>query len=289
MGKQVNFCRVAAVTANEYARVQLFPVRRGSGKRAAKAKPTSGVQAALNQKNSEHHLSDLLHLNFTPDDISVGLDYNEYTRPGEWEEVQKILRNFILRLKRAWAKKTGRDAAEFKYIIVSERTSTGKWHHHCAFTGGMDALEIQEVWKLGRVNLKNLEFEETGLCGLTHYIQKSRTSYRRWSASKNLTQPVQKTSDHRLTNRDLRYINEHPEDVGFIEELFPGWKVAPRGVEVLAIREEAEEMPEGREAPILPFVTIQLYREGCPYFTRWPSGAITYHHHRDWRENFASV
>ena len=289
MGRQVNFCRVAAVTTNEYARVNLFPVRRKSAKRGAKKKPTSAVQAKLNEERSQNHMADLLHLNFTPDDMEAGLDYSEFTRPETWEDTKRIMRNFLIRLKKAWAKATGRKPAEFKYIVVTERSSTGKWHHHCAFTGGLDALEIQAVWKQGRVETEPLWFDENGVCALAHYITKGRYSYRRWSASRNLLQPAVHTSDSRLTLKELRYINEHPDDIGYIEERFPGWCVAPKGIRTAAIREEEAEMEEGHQAPILPFVSVFLYRKGNPYFTRHPSGEITYHHHRDWRENFAQV
>lgn len=295
MGQQVNYCRVAAVTANEYARVQMFPVRRTAKKRGAKKKATSAVQAALNQKNAEKHLSDLLHLNFTPDDDEIGLDYDDCTRPESIEAALKEVKNFLLRLKRAWAKKTGKQAADFRYVIITERTSTGKIHHHCAFSGGMDVRELTQIWKNGRVHQRAFEFDENGLRALSHYMLKNRLSYRRWSASRNLKQPVQKTNDHRMTMKDLRYINEHPEDVGFIEKKFPGWRVSPRGVEVLAIRDEEsgeaqEVMEEGHEAPVMPFITIQLYREDCPYFTRNPvTGKIKYNYGMDWRENFASV
>jgi hypothetical protein len=82
--------------------------------------------------------------------------------------------------------------------------------------------------------------------------------------------------------KELRYINEHPEDAGYIEERFPGWKVSPRGV--FCERIQAELRGDEREAGEgMPFVEIFLYREECPYYKRLADGGILFRYGEGFR------
>ena len=276
---RVNFARTQMVGTGYYGHVSLFPVRRVSKKRGAKRKPTSEVQAVLNQKNSERMLTDQIHLNFTPDDDEVSLDYRNGSMPADYEDAKRIIRNFLRRYKPVWSAITGKPVSEFKYIIVTEISKKGRFHHHCLFSGGVDARIIQPIWQRGRTTVDPLQFDENGLRGLSKYVMKQRLGYRRWMGSRNLKKPAPRQSDYRLTMRELRYINEHPEDVSFIEERFPGWKVSPRGIWCEKIASELRE-GDGREAghgpETMPFVQVQLYREECPYWERARDGGIVY-------------
>lgn len=277
MGR-VNFARTTMTGTGYYARINIYPVRRTSKKRGAKRKPTSEVQAVLNQKNSEKQLADEIHLNFTPDDDEVSLDYRDGTMPVDYDDAKRIIRNFLRRYKPVWSAITGRPVSEFKYIIVTECSKKGRFHHHCIFSGGVDARTIQPIWQKGRTTTDPLKFDENGIRGLTHYISKQRLGYRRWMASRNLKKPAPKQSDYRMTMKDLKYMNEHPEDVSFIEERFPGWKVSPRGVFSERIASELKEA-DGKEVKgveAMPFVEFQLYREDCPYYERTKDGGIIY-------------
>ena len=269
-----NFARVNAIGAGYYARISIFHVRRVSKRRGAKRLPTTEVQARLNLKNSERKLADMIHLNFTPDDDEVSLDYMNGCMPGSYKEAADGMRRFLRKLKREWAKITGREKSEFKYIVVTECSKKGRYHHHCIFTGGMTARQIHAIWERGRVTTDPLQFAENGLRGLSHYIIKQRLGYRRWMASRNLRKPKPRQSDYRLTLRELRYINEHPEDVGYIEERFPGWKVSPNGVFCEKIASEIRG--EGERTEGMPFCEVFLYREECPYYKRLPNGGIRF-------------
>jgi len=273
-----NFARCSMVGTGYYARLSVFPVRRNAKKRGPRRLPTSEVQARLNLKNSEKHLADLIHLNFSPDDDEVNFDYRDGTMPGSVEEARADMRKFIRKYRVFWSKTTGRPKTEFKYIVITEFSKAGRFHHHCLFTGGISGRAINAMWNAGRVTADFLKFDENGLRGLSHYIIKQRIAYRRWMASRNLRKPAPKQSDYRLTFRELQYINEHPEDVGFIESRFPGWKVSPQGIVteriVSEIREEAVEGENRGEG--MPFAEVVLYREECPYFERLENGGIRY-------------
>lgn len=284
MGSRINYARCQMVGTGYYGRITIFPVRRTSKKRGAKRNPTREVQAALNRKNSERLLADEILLNFTPNDDEVSLDYQNGTMPVDYKDAQRIIRNFLRRYKAVWSAETGRPRSEFKYIIVTEVSKKGRFHHHCIFTGGVDGRKIQNIWAKGRATTDALKFDENGLRGLTHYISKQRIGYRRWMGSRNLKKPAPRQSDYRLTLKELRYINEHPEDAGYIEERFPGWKVSPRGIMCERIQAELREgEPEDKAGESMPFAEIFLYREECPYYKRLPDGGIIFRYGEDFK------
>lgn len=59
-----------------YLEVEFYPVfKPPSGKRRRKSKPTSEVQARLNDRNARRELVRLLNTNFTDEDIEIHLSY----------------------------------------------------------------------------------------------------------------------------------------------------------------------------------------------------------------------
>lgn len=252
------YVRSRTVDCGEYQRINNYPVHVPAKQRAKKRAPSSEIQLRLNAKNSANRLSDLIHTNFTPDDIALHLTYGNEAMPESVECAQRKAYNYMRRLVRLWTKKTGKEKREFKYIIVTEQSSTGRLHHHCIISGGLTMQEMSDKWGLGHTTLKALEFDENGIVGLTKYITKSRISYRRWQASKNLSEPAVRTSDYKLRKKDVRYITDHPEDTWFIEQLHPGYSVSPGSVEV-----EADSALRGGY-----FVSYMLYRNDNRYFKR---------------------
>lgn len=236
----------------DFMRVNIFPVRRkASGRRGKRNRPTSEIQAKLNETNSVNNLTDLVNLNFTPDDCALHLTYREGDKPESLEEAVRNTQNAIRCIRRLWSKKTGKTESEFKYIIVDEVSTTGRYHHHCMISGGLTVNDIDSKWRYGSTTTEALRFDENGLCGISAYICKQRLSYRRWRSSKNLAHPAERQNDYRIRMRDLRYINDNPDDVAFIESLYPGWRVSPYSVKVTA----------NTEIQLAPFVTFLLYRE----------------------------
>lgn len=226
------YVRQHITDCGDYARVNLYPVRPSSRKRGARKNPTSEIQARLNAENSAHRLSDLIHTNFTPDDIALHLTYSEAHKPETVKDAQRLVYNYMRRLARLWSRNTGRDKSEFRWIVVTEQSSTGRIHHHLIISGGLSMQELSDKWGLGHTQLRSLEFDEYGLVGLATYITKSRTSYRRWQGSKNLQKPVIKEYDHKIRKKDVRYIRDNPQDEGYIAKLHDGYAVSPYSVRV---------------------------------------------------------
>ena len=112
----------------EYLEVDIFPVTDGAKapatKRKSRYKPTSAVQARLNQRNAERALTRLLNANFTSEDISVTLTYNSDELPDTYEQAERDAKNFLRRVKRLRAKL---GLPELKYVLIP---GGGRYHFH---------------------------------------------------------------------------------------------------------------------------------------------------------------
>ena len=205
----------------EYLDVYIFPTFREAHSRSKKSKPTTETQAKLNKKHAEEKVVRLLHANFTPEDLELGLDYAE--NPVDDERVKKDIQNFLRRLKRL-RKRLG--LPELKYIAVTEKSSRGRYHHHVTVNGGVDRDVIENLWGLGRANSKRLQFDKNGLAGLGKYIIKSPIFSKRWNASKNLIDPKPKTSDSRVSIRRAKELAIDPSDREPFERLYPDYILA---------------------------------------------------------------
>ena len=206
----------------EYLDVYIYPVYRSPGKRKKKAKPTTDAQAKLNARHASEKLTRLLHANFTPEDIELGLDYGE--NPPDDETAKKDIQNYLRRLKRL-RKKLG--LSELKYIAVTEKSSRGRYHHHVTINGGVERDELEKLWGLGRANAKRLQFDKNGLAGLAKYIIKSPVFAKRWNASRNLIDPPPKTNDYRIkSRRRAAELARDTEDFTPWNKLYPEYHVS---------------------------------------------------------------
>lgn len=257
------YVRQHITDCGDYARVNLYPVRPVSRKRGAKRLPTSEVQERLNAQNSAHRLSDLIHVNFTPDDIALHLTYSDEHKPETVKDAQRQVYNYMRRLGRLWSKKTGADKSAFKWIVVTEQSSTGRIHHHAIISGGLTMEELSDKWGLGHTSTRTLEFDETGLVGLATYITKSRTSYRRWQASKNLQKPAVRENDYKIRKKDVRYIRDNPQDEWFVSQLHDGYSVCPGSIHV-----QDESAVGGL------FVSYMIYKTDNGMFYRDKNGIV---------------
>ena len=257
-----------------YMRVMWYTVRNfWPGKRGKRFQPTSEVQKKCNERNRMRYLSDLLHLNFTPEDVAFHPTYEERWLPETFEDALKHRRNFVKRLKRAWAKATGRGEKECKIFMVTAQSSTGRVHHHMIMSGGLSFAQITKIWGMGHCDPRQLEFDENGITGLSHYIAKEneRKTKRSWATTKNFIKPEYDKRDGVVTNKDAAYTDLHPDDVGFIEEKYPGW-----GVAEIIPTSRTEGEGEDKEHPFGHFIEIRLYRKDNRYFRRDKNGYIHY-------------
>lgn len=192
----------------DYLEVDVFPVFRKQGGRGKRARPTSEVQARLNEHNAEQKLIRLLNANFTPDDIEIHLTYRQENLPNTPEEAERDAQNFLRRVKRL-RKKLG--LPELKYVNIPEGGFEGtRYHFHITMNGGIDRSRLEELWGYGYANSKKLQFNENGVEGLARYITKQFRSHKdelpfrkRWTASKNLIIPKPKDRDGKLSRRKV--------------------------------------------------------------------------------------
>lgn len=211
----------------EYLDVYIYPVFSQISKtgRRGKRRASSEAQKKLNQRHREEKLVRLLHANFTPDDLEIHLTYE--TQPESPEEAARLVRNFIRRVQRA-RKKQG--LTPLKYIDVTERGSkNGRYHHHVTLSGGMDRDELESLWGLGYANSRRLQFTESGLAGLGHYIVKDPVGKKAWNASKNLIDPEPKTRDGRISGRQADELAKDTTNNAEFEKLYPGYFLSEAG------------------------------------------------------------
>ena len=236
----------------DYLEADIFPVfAKAQGRRKAKYKPTSEMQARLNQRNAERYLTRLLNLNFTEDDISVTLTYSDSYLPETLEEAEKDVYNFLRRLKRLRAKS---GLPEIVYVKIA---GPGRFHFHIPMSGGVDDKAIQKLWPYGYANIIHFEFNENGIEGHARYIAKQfegsddidifsmfdineetgevseksdagrSKGKRRYSCSRNIKRPVAEEHDGRISQakaEELATVDSGSRAA--FEKMYPGYYLA---------------------------------------------------------------
>jgi len=216
---------------------EVFPVfgrnQRGELRRARTGNGTPDAQKRNNDERSRLHLIQLVETNFTEKDVSVTLTYDG-TAPDP-ERVDKDIRNFIGRVKRARAR-AGLPELKYIYAIGGDEMPAAGYsgkrpHVHMIMNGGMDRDELERIWRKGRANCDRLQPRDEGLGGIATYFTKQKQDrpekpgVKKWRGSRNLKQPIRRSRDARMPNgrvkriaRDFR--NEAKE---VMEKLYPGY------------------------------------------------------------------
>lgn len=217
------FNRERAYVCGDYMDGDIYPVFQRPGERRKRSKPTSAIQARLNQKNAEKKLTRLVHANFTERDLALHLTLAPGREPKDEKDAKRILANYIRRLKRLYRKL----GLELKYITRIEYGGRGgRVHYHLIISGGVDRDELEKLWGLGYANSKRLQFGEDGVAGLARYMVKDRTSYRRWNQSRNLVIPEPVERDGEIGMEELEGLTEDIEGGtahDWFEKRYPGF------------------------------------------------------------------
>lgn len=214
--------REKSYVCGEYLDLYIYPVYRKPGKRSKRAKPTTATQAKLNARHAAEKLTRLFHANFTPEDLELGLSHR--VNPESDDEAIRLVANFLRRLRRL-RKKLG--LPPLKYICVTERSKSGRYHHHVTVNGGIDRDVLESLWGLGYANSRRLQFSENGLTALSRYIVKEPVGGKRWNASRNLIDPEPRTNDSRISSRRrAEELARDPEDRAPWEKLYPEYHLA---------------------------------------------------------------
>jgi hypothetical protein len=253
-------------------RVNLYPVRRVATVRGVKKNPSRAAQVELNRRRAENLAKDIAHLNFPKEvrPIWVRLDYaffiRELGRNPTLEEARKMAKAYLRILRREYEKR----GAEFKYMNFCQRgRKSGKVHHHILLTGvpeGMKREDVEALWKHGYGNVVGVKYQRGSIASLVSYSFKGTDVYR--SCSKNCKRPQEEAyadgspasvyvRDGRIAMKDVRYIDDNPDDLAFIRKKFPGYEVA-------FVRKTPDSVELGGELGLMPFtgpfVEIELYR-----------------------------
>lgn len=83
----------------DYLDVNIFPVFKKPGKRKKKTNPSSEIQKKLNQTYRENKVTYLINNNFSKKDLEIGLGFDDEHLPETYADVQRIIRNYIRRIK----------------------------------------------------------------------------------------------------------------------------------------------------------------------------------------------
>lgn len=243
--------KTVAVSAGDYMRVHIFPVRnyRG-GRRLKKFKASSEAQKKYNLKRAAMYFADLLHANFTENDYALRLSYDGVDVDTEMAE--RSFKNWLRRLKRAYKKK----GVELRAMWKTERGKNGgRVHHHVVINAceGVtdDQRLMRRIWNNGGfggasyVYIAPLEFnvdakggfEDGGLTGLARYFicddkpGKEKITACRYGRTRNLCEPEVREVIGELTAKEASYINE-TQDAALLEELYEGYKVCAVAPEI---------------------------------------------------------
>lgn len=174
--------------AGNYLEIDFLPYKKRPRAREKRTRPTKPAQERLNQKNRERYAYMLIHENFTNKDNALHLTYSDANLPKSLEEAERLLKNYIRRLKRLY-KSEGKEFKAFYRTV-----SSGRYHHHLIISGGIDRDVIERAWGLGTCNADRLQFSEQGLVGLSHYIVRQKSSEdeqvkRSFGTTRNLRKP----------------------------------------------------------------------------------------------------
>lgn len=287
---------IKTVDVGEYKTTYIYAERPAAAGRNKKSKPTSDAQEKLNERMSEARFRDIVHLNFTPNDIAVRLDYAKYIKKEgknpTVEIAQSRLRYYFRKLKKVYDALC--IALDYVYVIEVGKRS-GKVHHHLILRGAADAdirmllrHTAEELWAYGYANSRTLEFDENGVCGLVHYFLKDPSTTRRWACSLGLKRPSEEDGSitkrkNAISAKAAKYIDANPYDTDFIVKNAVGDSWVPAHVRVTATASLEDARPyeiPGVTIPkenvydgmVLPdyggvFIEIWSYREGTDYFT----------------------
>lgn len=184
---------------------------------------TPEVVQRCNEERAKRKLTQLIDANFDENDIHLTLTY--VGQPPKYEQAQKDVKNFLRVVKR---KRQAAGLPPLKYIYTIEGNDDGtreRIHVHIIMSGGIDRIQLEEIWGKGYANADHLQPNENGLEALARYITKQQRNRRRWARSKNLKRPKQRTSDTKVSNaRVKRLAMDFPNSAKEImEKLYPDY------------------------------------------------------------------
>lgn len=257
--REVGSICTKTIIAGDSLEVESFPVVCVSqeAKRERARRETTAAQAKLNLENCRKYTRRIMETNFRGGDLLLHptYDYGFVDRAfsnmeeirREWktlgypeneEDAERMIVNFIRRLKRRVRRKGGR-VEDFKYIYVIESKRKNRdgdinalpprYHYHMVISslGILTIDDINELWPYGRSDVRPLDFRFNGLEALGKYIVKESLSKnsKKIRHSKNLQQPQISRSYRKISCRRAAMIAGDVRANGkeILERIYPGY------------------------------------------------------------------
>ena len=234
-GRGISGIRTVTIRAGASLEVMCHPiiVRWPEGaKREAKSRRTGAAQEAINLRNQTLHLMRLAELNFThmkamvltgtfeyPGEDDIGMmniddvwkDWRARKLPESVEDMRKIVRNFLNRVKRRMEK-----PEVLKWILRIEEDEKlaafglpTRYHIHMLIEAGeLTQDDIRAQWPFGFTRCDRFDLRHDGAARIARYITKNKRGGRWISHSRNLKKPVPRVSDRKLSRRRAAKIAE---------------------------------------------------------------------------------
>lgn len=265
------------IIAGDWAYVEVHPTWRAAGKRRGKFRETSETQQRLNNRRAELWLAAVAHANFRRGDYALHCTYEDGELPEDEDGFERDVRNFMARLRRLYR----RAGAVLKYIIVRAWSGKGRPHLHLILSGGVDRDKVEDCWGRGRSNCDRLEFNECGIADLAEYIggqrkdgktdreHVRRKGERRWSGSRNLEKPAERTNVTRYSRSALEEIADSSNAKWETAKRYPGYWLA--------------EFPDIRQNPVTHAweMSCVLYRPDSDNLEAYARAGRRRSHERD--------
>ena len=228
--------RTRTTKAGDRLEAEVYPIfgrEKLARLRAARKNITPERQQKQNIARAKRRLVNLLEANFrAEDDIHMTLTYAGSAQP-DLERVKKDIRNFFGKVKRI-REKRGLDELKFLYAIGHDEGH--RIHAHVIMNGGMDRTELEKIWGHGIANGSRLQEYGSGLQGIANYLYRqnererlkgNRRNLKSWSGSRNLVKPKERTSDSKVSNRQVKRIAQdfRNEAKEIMEKKYPGYSL----------------------------------------------------------------
>lgn len=162
-----------------YREIDIYYYKKTAKSRGDRKNKSRPEQEKLNDKNARRYINQLVKANFFTEDYRVDLTYDDEHLPKNEEEANKLVHNFLKKIKRERAKL---GLGPVKYIWINEGfDGERRPHHHLLLNGGLSRDTIEGMWVKGRGKNKKtigytcverLRFNSEGIVGLVKYITK---------------------------------------------------------------------------------------------------------------------
>lgn len=157
---------------------------------------TPEEKAEANRKKSERRFIRKVNSSFTSRSFYITLTYDDFALPISYEEAEKLIANFLRRLKR-WQPNLR------AVTVTGYGRESNRLHHHLILDGDyIDIDKLLEMWTFGSIKraerLRHHNYyngidcgeDFTGLAVYLHAHSNAKTKGKRWKEAGKLSEPI---------------------------------------------------------------------------------------------------